>query len=111
MMYKQRGSIENQFDTYKNILNADRMYLQDDESVFGHLFTSFLALYGYCALETALKEAGLLRKYSPLDLLEEFSKVYIVSDGEREVISEIPKKVAELDKQLGFDVFPKVMRS
>jgi hypothetical protein len=111
MMYKQRGSIEDQFDTYKNVLNADRMYLQDDESVFGHLFTSFLALYGYCTLEAALKEAGLLRKHSPLDLLEEFSKVYIVSDGEREVISEIPKKVAELNKQLGFDVFPKMMRS
>lgn len=111
MMYKQRGGVENQFDTYKNVLNADRMYLQDDESVFGHLFTSFLALYGYCTLEAALKEAGLLRKFSPLDLLEEFSKVYIVTDGELEVISEIPRKVAELDKLLGIDVFPKMMRS
>ena len=111
MMYKQRGGVENQFDTYKNVLNADRMYLQDDESVFGHLFTSFLALYGYCTLEAALKEAGLLRKFSPIDLLEEFSKVYIVTDGEQEVISEIPRKVAELDKLLGIDVFPKMMRS
>jgi hypothetical protein len=109
-MYKQRGGVENQFDTYKNVLNADRMYLQDDESVFGHLFTSFLALYGYCTLEAALKKAGLLRKFSPIDLLEEFSKVYIVMDGEREVISEIPRKVAELDKLLGIDVFPKMMR-
>lgn len=111
MMYKQRGGVENQFDTYKNVLNADRMYLQDDESVFGHLFTSFLALYGYCTLEAVLKEAGLLRKFSPLDLLEEFSKVYIVTDGEQEVISEIPRKVAELDKLLGIDVFPKMLRS
>ncbi|HUV02512.1 MAG TPA: transposase, partial [Desulfobacteria bacterium] len=112
MMYKQRGGVENQFDTYKNVLNADRMYLQDDESVFGHLFTSFLTLYGYCTLEAALKKAGLLRnKVSPQDLLEEFSKVYIVTDGEREVISEISRKVTELDKLLGIDVFPKMMRS
>jgi len=111
MMYKQRGGVENQFDTYKNVLNADRMYLQDDESVFGHIFTSFLALYGYCTLETALKEAGLRPKFSPMDLLEEFSKVYIVTDGEQEIISEIPRKVAELDKLLGIDVFPKMMRS
>jgi hypothetical protein len=34
----------------------------------------------------------------PLDLLEEFSKVYIVTEGEQEVISEIPRRVAELDK-------------
>ena len=58
-----------------------------------------------------LKEAGLLPMFSPLDLLEEFSKVYIVTDGEQEVISEIPRKVAELDKLLGIDVFPKMMRS
>jgi len=77
--------VEDKFDTYKNVLNADRMYLQDDESVFGHLFTSFLALYGYCKLDSVLKEAGLLHKFSPLDLIEEFSKVYIVTDGEQEV--------------------------
>jgi hypothetical protein len=67
----------------------------------------FLALYGYCTLEAALKAAGLLHKVSPIDLLEEFSKVYIVTDGEQDVISEIPRKVAELDKLLGIDVFPK----
>ena len=86
---------------------CSRSYLQDDYSVFGHLFTSFLTLYGYCTLEAALKYSGLLRKFSPLDLLEEFSNVYIVTDGEREVISEIPRKVAELDKLLGVNVFPK----
>lgn len=107
MMYKQRGSVETLFDTYKNVLNADRMYLQDDESVFGHLFTSFLSLYGYCKLEAELKKAGLLHKISPLDLLEEFSKVYILTDGEQEVISEVPRKVAELGEMLGINVFPK----
>jgi hypothetical protein len=44
-------------------------------------------------------------------VLEEFSKVYIVMDGEQGVISEIPRKVAELDKLLGIDVLPKMMRS
>lgn len=107
MMYKQRGHVETQFDTYKNVLHADRMYLQDDESVFGHLFTSFLALYGYCMLENALKKAGLLQRFSPADILEGFSKVYVFTDGTQEVISEIPRKVAELDAKVGLDVFPK----
>jgi len=107
MMYKQRGHVETQFDSYKNVLHADRMYLQDDESVFGHLFISFLALYGYCKLEKVLKKAGLLRRYSPADVLEEFSKVYLFTDGTQEVISEIPKKVAELEAKMGVDVFPK----
>ena len=47
VMQRQCGGVENQFDTPKNVLNADKMYQQDDESVFGHLFTPSVALYGY----------------------------------------------------------------
>ncbi len=68
LMYKQRGSIEKIFDVYKNLLNADRMYLQSDDAVFGHLFVSFLALYGYCKLQLMLKIAGLLDKLFSLRL-------------------------------------------
>jgi len=39
-MYKQREGVEKAFDVYKNVLNTDKMYLQDNESVFGHLFVS-----------------------------------------------------------------------
>ncbi len=31
----------------------------------------------------------------------------MIKDGEREIIYEVPKKVAELDKVLGFNVFLK----
>ncbi|MHC1567576.1 MAG: hypothetical protein ACXQTD_07700 [Candidatus Syntropharchaeia archaeon] len=44
----------------KILLHADRMYLQSDEAVLGHLFVSFLALYGYCKLQMMLRNAGLL---------------------------------------------------
>ena len=107
LMYKQRVSVEKAFDSYKNLLHADRMYLQSDEAVFGHIFTSFLALYGYCRLQQMLRNAGLLNKVSPLDLLEEFSKVYMVRIGEKEIMSEVPKKVRELDEKLDLNLFPK----
>jgi len=38
-----------------------------------------------------------------MDLLEEFSKVYIVKVSEREMISEVPKKVVELEKLLSLN--------
>lgn len=107
LMYKQRGAVEKAFDAYKNLLHADRMYLQSDYAVFGHLFVSFLSLYGYCKLQLMLKNAGILNRFSPMDLLEEFSKVYMVKIGEREVMSEVPKKVRELDEKLGLKLFPK----
>jgi len=107
LMYKQRCAVEKAFDAYKNLLHADRMYLQSDEAVFGHIFISFLALYGYCKLQQMLRNAGLLNKVSPMDLLEEFSKVYMVRIGEKEIMSEVPKKVRELDEKLGLNLFPK----
>jgi len=42
-----------------------------------------------------------------LDLLEEFSKVYMVRIGEKEIMSEVPKKVRELDEKLDLNLFPK----
>jgi len=105
-LYKKRERVEKMFDAYKNVLDADRSYLQDDESVFGHVFISFLSLYAYCKLEEMLKTAGLSRKMSPMDLLLQYSKVYHVEIGDRDLISEVPKKVMDLEKRLGTHVFP-----
>ncbi len=107
LMYKKRDGVEKLFDTYKNTLNADILYLQDDDSVFGHMFVSFLSLYGYCRLEEVLRKANLIEKYSPLDLLEYYCKVYKMDYDGQEIISEVPKKVRDLDKVLGLNLFPK----
>ncbi|RZN15582.1 MAG: hypothetical protein EF812_01910 [Methanosarcinales archaeon] len=64
-------------------------------------------LYGYCRIEAMLKSVSLLSRISPTDLLEELSEVYIVGDGEVDVVTEVPRKVAELKEKLGCDVFPK----
>ena len=105
-LYKKRERVEKLFDAYKNVLDADRLYLQDDESVCGHVFISFLSLYAYCKLEEMMKKAELNRKMSPGDLLLQYSKVYHVRIGDRTLISEVPKKVRDLDSKLGFGLFP-----
>src|SRR4030065_191670 len=92
LLYKKRDGVEKLFDTYKNTLNADILYLQDDESVFGHLFVSFLSLYGYCKLENILRKASLIDKFSPLDLLEYYSKVYKMNFDGQGLISEVPDR-------------------
>jgi len=38
---------------------------------------------------------------------EEFSKVYMVKIGEKEIMSEVPKKVRKPDEKLGPNLFPK----
>ena len=100
MQYKSRDRIEKLFDTYKNVLQADKLYLQDNESVFGHIFISFLSLYAYTKIEMALKKADLLSKLSPKDVLLDLSKVYLVELDDCNLISEIPKKLEQLDEKL-----------
>jgi transposase len=106
-LYKRRDAVEKMFDSYKNVLNADRTYLRDDASIFGHVFVAFLSLYIYCRLENLLRGAGLIDRLSPADVLLDFSKVYKVDTGERTMFSDVPKGVAELDRKLGTNIFPK----
>ncbi|NQE06576.1 hypothetical protein C5S32_11965 [ANME-1 cluster archaeon GoMg1] len=76
LLYKKREVVEKMFNTYKTVLNADKLYLQGDESAFGHMFVAFLSLYIHCKLEQLLKKAKLNHKITPIDLLFKYSKVY-----------------------------------
>ena len=105
-LYKRRENVEKRFDTYKSTLSADRLYLQDNESVFGHVFIAFLSLYAYCRLEVLLKKAKLNKKMTPIDLLFEFSKVYHIDFGENGRVLEVPKKVRDIEGKLGLMLFP-----
>jgi transposase len=107
-LYKRRDAVEKMFDSYKNVLNADRTFLRDDASIFGHVFIAFLYLYAYWRIENLIRKAGLLDRLCPADVLQEFSKVYKVDTGDRMMFSDIPKGVAELDRKLGTNIFPKI---
>ena len=105
-LYKRRDSIEKLFDVYKTTLDADKLYLNDDESVYGHVFVAFLSLYAYCKILKAIKKADINNKFSPTDILLKFRKVKNIDFGEKNIITEVPKKVRELDKTLKFNIFP-----
>ena len=75
LMYKKRDGVEKQFDIMKDILHSDILYLRDNESVFGHMFVSFLSMYCHSSIENMLRAAGLLEKHSSMDVLEYYSRV------------------------------------
>ena len=105
-LYKSRDMVEKNFDTFKNELRADRVYLRSNEALFGHIFTSFLSLYVYCKIMNRLKVAKLLPQLSPHDLLTKFSKVYTYQVGDGRELSEVPKRVRDLARKLQYGVFP-----
>ena len=55
---------------------ANKLYLQSDVGVFGHVFSSFISLYIHFTIEDILMNAGLNRKMMPIDLLHKYNGVY-----------------------------------
>lgn len=106
-LFKKRETVEKMFDTYKTVLDADKLYLQTDESVFGHVFISFISLFIHCTIENLLKKADLNRKMTPIDLLHRFSRIYHIDMKDGPMITEVPKNVRALDEKLGLNIFPK----
>ena len=92
------------------MLKTDVFYLRYDYSVFGHIFVVFLSLYGYYKIEKMLRKRSLLDKISPFDVLKRFFTVYIIEDRNRKIIKRVSKKVREVEKKLGSNIFPKNLR-
>ena len=106
-LYKTRDLIEKYFDAFKNEIQADILYLGDRSAVCGHLFVGFLCLYLYCKIMALIKRVELTAEYSPKDVLLIFSKVMKISYEGFEQITEVPKKVRELEGKLNVELFPK----
>jgi len=106
-LYKTRDLVEKHFDTLKNEIQADILYLGDRSAVCGHLFVGFLCLYLYCKILALIKRADLTSEYSPKDVLLIFSKVMRIYYEDFEQITEVPKKVRELEGKLNVNLFPK----
>ncbi len=110
-LYKQREEIEQAFDAMKNELENDKSYLNDDDSLRGYFFVSFLSLYMYYSIFVLIRAADLTNKLSVKDVLLKFSKVYKIVGEKKESLSEIPSSVEKIDRLLGTNVFPKKLRS
>jgi transposase len=99
-LYKQRVEVELAFDAFKNTIEADKIYLQSRESVAGYFFVCFLSLYLYARILNHLRMKKLVNSVSVDDVLTQLSKIYRVSIEDRDMWSEVPKKVRILIEKL-----------
>lgn len=101
--YKQRNEIETVFDSYKNFLKADIMYMQNRYVLEGWLTANFIAMIAYHKLFMRLRETKKLDKYSPKDIIELSKSIYKLKINDEWKTSEITKKSLDLFKQLKID--------
>jgi hypothetical protein len=101
--YKLRGEIEEMFDSYKNHLAADATYMRDRHVLEGWLFANFLAMIAHFRLMTRLREAKLLSRYSPKDILEMSKAIYKFKIKGHWQRSEITEKTRKLFVKIKID--------
>ena len=107
LLFKSREDVEQAFDAFKNELENDKTYLSDVDAVRGYFFISFVSLYLYYRVYNILRVHDKIGKISVNELMSELSKVYAVEYPNNQILlTEIPAKVAALDKELELNLFP-----
>jgi len=101
--YKQRNDIEVMFDSYKNYLNADATHMQNRYVLEGWLFANFIAMIAYYKLYVRLKQANLLAKHSPKDIIEMSKAIYKIKIKEKWHKAEMTKKTIDIFKKISID--------
>ena len=99
--YKTRGDVENMIDALKNIVDADRTYMQNEQALEGWMFINLIALKWYYTILNLLKKNELNKKYAPMDFLLFLSEVKKVKINNQWYDAEIIKKTRELLQTLG----------
>ena len=101
--YKQRNEIEVMFDSYKNFLKADRMYMQNRIVLEGWLMANFIAMIAYYKLYQKLIHAKQLSKYSPKDIVEISKSIFKVKINDLWKTTETTQKTRDLLEKLKID--------
>lgn len=94
--FKSRNDIEQLNDTYKNVLEADRTYMQSEAGMEAWHFINFFALRAYYRIFAQLKQTDLNKKYSPADILLVLQNVKKVKINDAWVEAEIPKRAKNI---------------
>jgi len=100
-LLKSRVNIEQLFDMFRNLLHADRSYMRDDEHLEGWMFVNFVAMLMYYRIYGVLLRKGLLKRYSPNDVMVHLSRVHKVRVAGRWMLAEVPKTSRIILRSIG----------
>lgn len=103
-LYKSRSQIEQNFDFLKNLLELDKVYLQNDYSVEGWAFVNHISLMLCYRLYDKLKQANLLSSFSIEDLLVHLKYIHKSFFNNSWVSSEISSKTLDILNALNLHI-------
>ena len=104
--YKTRGDVEQAIDAFKNIIEADHSYMQDEKSLEAWTFICLIALQWYYDLSDRIRKADLSSKFAPMDMVRSLSRVRTVRIDKKWIPAEVMKKDRQLVEAAGLDITP-----
>lgn len=102
--YKSRTNVETMFDALKNILDADRTYMQNDKAMEGWMFVNHIALQCYYLIYQQLLEHKMLKKYSVTDFLKFTHRIKKVKINGKWQLAEITKPIQTILEKLNLNI-------
>lgn len=103
--YKSRMFIETMFDGLKNVLESDKTYMQNDDTLKGWMFVNHICLQWYQELYLELKEKNLTKKISVRDYINTLTSIKKVKINDSWVLSEFTNATAALIKKIGVSLY------
>ena len=104
--FKTRGDVEQAIDAFKNIIEADHSYMQDEKSLEAWTFICLIALQWYYDLSDRLKCADLSNRFAPMDMVRSLSRVRTVRVDNKWIPVAVMKKDRQLLEAAGLDITP-----
>ena len=102
--YKSRGQIETMINVFKNVIEADKSYMQNEQALEAWMFVNHIALHWYYKIIKLIKKNELNSKYSPNDLLQFLKEVRKVKINGKWYNEDITKKTKDLLKKLNIHI-------
>jgi len=102
--YKARGQVEGMIDVFKNIIEADSSYMQNEQALEAWMFINYLALHWYYRIYHLLVANSLNKKYSPMDLILFLREIRKVKINDQWHNAEITAKTGDLLNKIGVHI-------
>lgn len=102
--YKSRTNVESMFDAMKNVVEADKTYMQNDKAMEGWMFVNHIALQCYYLIYQQLIKHKMLKKYSVTDFLKSTHRIKKVKINGNWHLAEITKPVMAVLQKLNLHI-------
>lgn len=102
--YKSRNNVEVMFDGIKNVLHADRTYMQNEDALEGWMFINHIALQWYYIIYNLLLLHKQLKRFSVRDFLIHLTEIKKVRIDDRWVLEPTIKSTEALLYKLNIHI-------